>query len=78
MTEAVQGNGSSGGKAVSVLESRDSNNNNSTLSADVAASIRSSGDRIKLQNAAKKIGIEHSEKLSDEELREAICNYLDL
>ncbi|MER3407842.1 MAG: hypothetical protein C4292_03465 [Nitrososphaera sp.] len=63
-----------------MLESRDSNNNkdNSALSADIAASIKSSGDRIKLQNAAKKIGIEHSEKLSDDELRDAICNYLDL
>lgn len=52
----------------------ESNNNSSLVVTAAAADI----DRVKLQNAAKKIGVENPEKLSDDELRDAIRNNLDL
>jgi TatA/E family protein of Tat protein translocase len=52
----------------------ESNNNSSLVVTAAVADI----DRVKLQNAAKKIGIENPEKLSDDELRDAIRNNLDL
>ncbi|MEO9362624.1 MAG: twin-arginine translocase TatA/TatE family subunit [Nitrososphaera sp.] len=52
----------------------ESNNNSSLVVTAAAADI----DRAKLQNAAKKIGVKNPEKLSDDELRDAIRNNLDL
>ena len=59
--------------ATKVSESN-TNNNSSLVVTAAAADI----DRAKLQNAAKKIGVKNPEKLSDDELRDAIRNNLDL
>lgn len=51
---------------------------NSSLVVTAEAGSSDNDDRTKLQNAAKKIGIENPEKLSDAELRSAIRNNIGL
>lgn len=77
-TTAKEGNNHQANNATSKVS--ESNNNNSSLVITTAAASADNNtiDRIKLQNAAKKIGIENPEKLSDDELRDAIRNNLDL
>jgi sec-independent protein translocase protein TatA len=71
---ASKGAGMEADNAVATTKVSESNNNSSLVVTAAAADI----DRVKLQNAAKKIGVENPEKLSDDELRDAIRNNLDL
>jgi sec-independent protein translocase protein TatA len=56
----------------------ESANSSLVVTAEAGSSDNDDIDRTKLQNAAKKIGIENPEKLSDAELRSAIRNNLGL
>jgi Sec-independent protein translocase protein TatA len=80
-TTTKEGNHQANNAAAAAITKVSESNNNSSLvvtAAAASADSKTTIDRAKLQNAAKKIGVENPEKLSDDELRDAIRNNLDL